>query len=182
MLTITNRGDSMTVFTVFMGVNELTEAIIGAAINVHKTLGPGLLESTYERCLGYELTKIGLKVRHQEPIAIQYEEMRIECGFKSDLLVDDRVFVECKAKDKIHPVDRAQTLTHLRLLKLQVGLLINFNVVKLVTGVHRIVNNFRPDDPNPAWHPGGPQLGPLHEPASGLACLPGNAPEVLRVS
>ena len=126
-----------------MTLNELTSAIIGAAIKVHRALGPGLLESAYRICLKYELEKLGLFVEMEKPIPVIYEEVKLECGFRADLLVDKAVVVECKAKEKIHPVDKAQVLSHLQLLNLQVGLLINFHELLLKDGILRIVNNFR---------------------------------------
>jgi len=125
-----------------VGSNQLTEAIIGAAIEVHKRLGPGLLESAYRRCLAYELKKRGFAVIEEKPIAIFYDEVQLECGFRADLLVNERVVVELKAKTAIHTVDRAQTLSHLRLMNLRIGLLINFHEERLVDGVHRIVNGY----------------------------------------
>ena len=124
-------------------LNALTEAIIGAAIEVHQRLGPGLLESAYRKCLAYELRKRGFEVVEEQPIPVVYDEVHLECGFRADLLVNGSVVVELKAKSTIHPVDKAQTLSHLRLMNLQVGLLINFHEVKLVDGLHRIVNNFK---------------------------------------
>lgn len=126
-----------------MPINELTSAIIGAAIKVHRTLGPGLLESAYRVCLAYELTKFGLRVEQEKPIPVIYEDVKLECGFRADLLVEGMVIVECKAKEKLHPVDKAQVLSHLRLLKLQVGLLINFHELVLKDGIQRIVNNYQ---------------------------------------
>lgn len=123
--------------------NKLTEAIIGAAIEVHRRLGPGLLESAYRRCLAHELVKRGFEVVEEKPIPVIYDGVHLECGFRADVLVNGCVVVELKAKSAIHPVDKAQTLSHLRLMKLQVGLLINFHEVRLVDGLHRIVNNFR---------------------------------------
>ncbi len=123
-------------------LNALTEAIIGAAIEVHQRLGPGLLETAYRKCLAYELRKRGFEVVEEQPIPVVYDEVHLECGFRTDLLVNESVVVELKAKSAIHPVDKAQTLSHLRLMNLQVGLLINFHEVKLVDGLHRIVNNF----------------------------------------
>ena len=117
-----------------MEINDLTSAIIAAAIEVHKRLGPGLLESAYRVCLAYELRKRGLTVI--------YDDVKLDCGFKADLIVADKVVVELKAKSTIHPVDKAQTLSHLRLLKLRIGLLINFHEERLVDGVHRIVNGY----------------------------------------
>ena len=118
-------------------------AIIGAAIEVHQRLGPGLLETAYRKCLAYELRKRGLEVVEEQPIPVVYDEVHLECGFRADLLVNGSVVVELKAKSAIHPVDKAQTLSHLRLMNLRVGLLINFHEVKLVDGLHRIVNNFK---------------------------------------
>lgn len=126
-----------------MTINELTSAIIGAAIKVHRTLGPGLLESAYKACLTYEPRKLGLQVEPEKPIPVIYEEVKLECGFRADLLVQGLVVVECKAKEKLHPVDKTQTLSHLRLLGLQVGLLINFHEAVLKNGIQRIVNNYR---------------------------------------
>lgn len=125
-----------------MTTNELTEAIIGAAIEVHKRLGPGLLESAYRTCLAYELRKRGFEVQEEKPVPVIYDDIKLECGFRADLLVGGQIVVELKAKSDIHPVDKAQTLSHLRLLGLRFGLLINFHEVKLVNGVHRIVNGY----------------------------------------
>ena len=124
-------------------LNKLTESIIGAAIEVHQRLGPGLLETAYRKCLAYELRKRGCEVVEEQPIPVVYHDVHLECGFRADLLVNGSVVVELKAKSAIHPVDKAQTLSHLRLMNLQVGLLINFHEVKLVDGLHRIVNNFK---------------------------------------
>lgn len=125
-----------------MNTNDLTSAIIGAAIEVHKRLGPGLLESAYRVCLAYELRKRGFEVIEEQPIPVVYDEVKLECGFRADLIVNGQVVVELKAKSAIHPVDKAQTLSHLRLMGLRFGLLINFHEVKLVDGVHRIVNGY----------------------------------------
>jgi GxxExxY protein len=122
--------------------NQLTQAIIGVAIQVHKRLGPGLLESAYRACLAYELRKRGFNVIEEKPVPIFYDEVQLECGFRADLLVNNLVVVELKAKTTVHPVDKVQTLSHLRLLNLRVGLLINFHEEKLVDGVHRIINGF----------------------------------------
>ena len=126
-----------------MSINDLTATIIGAAIKVHRALGPGLLESAYRICLAYELEKLGLKVEQEKPVPLIYEGVRLECGFRADLLVEGLVVVECKAREKLHPVDKAQVASHLRLLGLQVGLLINFHELVLKDGLHRIVNNYR---------------------------------------
>jgi GxxExxY protein len=126
-----------------MILNELTETIIGAAIKVHKALGPGLLESAYRACLAYELRKIGLQVEIEKPIPLIYEEVKLDCGFRADIIVENVIVVECKAKEKLHPVEKAQVLSHLRLLNMQIGLLINFHEMLLKNGIQRIVNNYQ---------------------------------------
>jgi GxxExxY protein len=110
---------------------------------VHQRLGPGLLETAYRKCLAYELRKRGFEAMEEQPVPVVYDEVHLECGFRADLLVNRIVVVEVKAKAAIHPVDKAQTLSHLRLMNLQIGLLINFHEVKLVDGLHRIANNFK---------------------------------------
>jgi len=126
-----------------MKLNELTYAIIGAAMKVHRALGPGLLESAYEACLAYELQKLGFRVERQKPIPVVYEDVKLDCGFRADLLVEGQVVVELKAKEALHPIDGTQVLSHLRLLSLQVGLLINFHVCDLKDGIKRIVNSYQ---------------------------------------
>jgi len=125
-----------------MEINDLTRAIIGAAIEVQRRLGPGLLESAYRVCLASELRKRGFEVVEEKPVPVIYDEVKLECGFRADLLVNGLVVVELKAKSAVHPVDKAQTLSHLRLLNLRFGLLINFHEERLVDGVHRIVNGY----------------------------------------
>ncbi len=127
-----------------MSINETTGAIIGSAIEVHRRLGPGLLESAYRVCLAYELGKRRFTVEQEKPVPVVYDDVNMECGFRADLLVDGWVVVELKAKTAIHPVDQAQTLSHLRLMGLRVGLLINFHEAKLVDGVYRIMNGYKP--------------------------------------
>ncbi len=122
--------------------NQLTQAIIGAAIEVHKRLGPGLLESVYRVCLTYELRKGGFNVVVEKPVPVFYDDVQLECGFRADLLVNKQVVVELKAKTAVHPVDKAQVLSHLRLLNLRVGLLINFHEERLIDGIHRIIHGF----------------------------------------
>lgn len=126
-----------------MKLNDLTSEIIGSAIKVHRVLGPGLLESAYCVCLAHELRQLGRYVEVEKPIPVVYEGVKLKCGFRADLLVERSVIVECKAKDKLHPVDQAQLTSHLRLLDLRVGLLINFHQVVLKDGINRIVNNYR---------------------------------------
>ena len=124
-----------------MDVNRVRREIIGAAIAVHRELGPGLLESAYEACLAYELAQRGLKVEQQKPLPVVYREVHLECGYRLDLVVEDIVIVELKSVEKLAAVHRAQVLSYLRLANRQVGLLINFNEKVLMTGVHRLVNN-----------------------------------------
>ena len=122
---------------------DITSPVIGAAIKVHRTLGPGLLESAYEACLAHELEKLGFLVQRQKAVPLIYENVKLECGFRADLVVDGKVVVEIKCKEALHPVDHAQLLSHLRLLNIQIGLLINFHVVQLKDGIKRMVNNYR---------------------------------------
>jgi GxxExxY protein len=129
---------------------DITPAIIGAAIQVHRQLGPGLLESAYEACLAHEIEKLGFRVERQKPVPRVYETVKLDCGFRADLVVDGKVVVELKCKEGLHPVDEAQLLSHLRLLNLPIGLLINFHVVLLKDGIKRMVNNYRePPKENP---------------------------------
>jgi GxxExxY protein len=123
--------------------SKVTEQIIGAAIKIHRKLGPGLLESAYEACLACEIQKIGLRVERQKAVPLIYETVKLECGFRADLVVEGRVAVELKCKESLHPVDEAQLLSHLRLLNLPIGLLINFHVVLLRDGIKRMVNNYQ---------------------------------------
>jgi len=121
-------------------LNNITEQIIGAAIAVHRELGPGLLESTYEACLAYELAERGLGVERQKAIPVHYRRVELDCGYRIDLLVDNSVIVELKAVERLEPIHEVQLLSYLKLSGLQVGLLINFNVVKLTRGIRRLVN------------------------------------------
>jgi GxxExxY protein len=110
---------------------------------VHRTLGPGLLESVYRRCLAYERRKRDCKGDYEKPVALDYDDLHDSCAFRADLLVNGRVVVELKAKTTFHAIDKAQTLSHLRLMNLNVGLLLNFHEAKLVDGLQRIVNNYQ---------------------------------------
>jgi GxxExxY protein len=123
--------------------HDLTREIIGAAIKVHRELGPGLLESAYEACLVYELQTLGMKVERQKPVPLIYENVEFDCGFRADLVVESKVVVETKCKEALHPVDTAQLLSHIRLMNIPVGLLINFHVVVLRSGIRRLVNDYR---------------------------------------
>jgi GxxExxY protein len=119
---------------------KLTEIIIGAALDVHRALGPGLLESAYEACLAHELEQRGLRVEEQKALPLRYQDIRLDCGYRVDLLVDERVIVEIKVLEATKPVHKAQLLSYLRLSGGKVGLLINFNVEVLTQGVSRVVN------------------------------------------
>ena len=123
-------------------LNRISEAIIGSAIAVHRELGPGLLESAYESCLEYELISRGLRVERQVALPVMYREVRVECGFRIDLRVNEKVIVELKSIDRFEKIHEAQVHTYLRLTGLHLGLLINFNVLKLVDGVKRIVHGY----------------------------------------
>ena len=120
-------------------LNRISEGIIGAAIEVHRSLGPGLLESAYEACLAYELTERGWAVEAQHALPLVYKGLRLETGYRLDLLVANQVIVEIKAIDRLMPIHQAQMITYLRLSGLRVGLLMNFNDVTLTAGLRRIV-------------------------------------------
>jgi GxxExxY protein len=123
-------------------LNFISGEIVDAAICVHKALGPGLLESAYAACLAHELRSRSLDVRLQVPVAIQYKGIRIRIGYRIDMLVENAVVVELKVVKGLHPIHEAQLLSYLKLSDRRVGLLINFNVLRLSNGIKRIVNNF----------------------------------------
>lgn len=120
-------------------LNRLTQKIIGAAIEVHRHLGPGLLESTYEACLVYELVKLGLKVERQKVLPVVYKDVQLDHGYRIDLLVEDTVVVELKVVEEINSVHEAQVLSYLKLSGCPAGLLLNFNVKLLKDGIRRFV-------------------------------------------
>jgi GxxExxY protein len=122
-----------------MDVNRITEVIIGSAIEVHKALGPGLLESAYEPCLAYEIGSAGLGVERQVPLPVYYRGVQLDCSYRMDLVVEGLVVVEVKAVSAIDPVHVAQGLTYLKLSKLPICLIINFNVKVLVSGLRRLI-------------------------------------------
>lgn len=122
-------------------INNISGQIVDAAMQVHTRLGPGLLESVYERILAYELEKRGLKVARQVPIPFQYDDLRFDEGFRADLIVDDAVLVELKSVETLAPVHGKQVLTYLKLTNLGLGLLINFGAPLLKDGIKRIANN-----------------------------------------
>ena len=120
-----------------MELNEITQKIIGCAIQVHKSLGPGLLESAYEECLSYELIKNGLSIKRQQATPVVYKEIKLECGYRIDILVENLVVVELKVVDEFNPVHTAQILTYMKFSNKSLGLLINFNVTVLKDGIRR---------------------------------------------
>jgi len=125
-----------------MTENEIATAIVNAAFKIHKTLGPGLFESVYEAALEFELRKRGLRVTQQVGLPVQYEEVKLELGFRIDLIVDEKVIVEIKSVEVLAPVHKKQLLTYLRLTNLRLGLLINFNVELIRDGIQRVINGF----------------------------------------
>ena len=123
-------------------LDQITRRIIGAAIEVHKVVGPGLLESAYENCLAFELRERGMKVVTEVPLPVLYKNVRLDCGYRLDLLVEDEVIVEVKAVETLSAIHDAQLLSYLRLAHKQVGLLINFHSRMLKDGLKRVVNDF----------------------------------------
>jgi len=124
-----------------MTENQLSNIVIGCAIKVHSALGPGLLESAYQECLFYELRRAGLGVEKQKPLPLVYESVKLECGYRVDLLVEGKLIIEIKSVEALTDVHFAQVLTYLKLSDCKLALLINFNVVQLKQGIKRVVNN-----------------------------------------
>ena len=120
-----------------METDELTHSVIGCAIEVHKNLGPGLLESTYEFCLIYELNKLGLTAKSQVDLPIYYKDTYINAGYRLDVLLPDKLIIELKAVEKLLPIHSAQLITYMKLANVSAGLLINFNTIKLIDGIKR---------------------------------------------
>ncbi len=120
-----------------MEINQITEKIIGCAINVHRALGPGLLESAYEECLAFELENAGLKIERQKPVPVVYKDIKLDCGYRIDILVENEVIIELKTVEAIIPVHEAQILTYMKFANKQIGLLLNFNVTLLKNGIKR---------------------------------------------
>ena len=125
-----------------MSENDISKKIIGAAIEVHKSLGPGLLESAYETCLAYELEQEGLHVQQQLPLPVVYKDVKLNAGYRIDILVENKVIIEIKSVDNLADIHTAQLLTYLKLKDLRLGLLVNFNVVLLKNGLKRILNGY----------------------------------------
>ena len=124
-----------------MHENDIGNLLLDAAFEVHKTLGPGLLESSYEHCLAFELVQRGLNVKVQWPLPLVYKNVKLDCGYRLDLLVEDKVVVEVKAIEALNDLHMAQMLTYLKLTGCRLGYLLNFNVVLFKTGIRRVVNN-----------------------------------------
>jgi|ERR1019366_1113969 GxxExxY protein len=128
-------------------LDQISRRIIGAAIEVHRHLGPGLLESAYQSCLVFELKQLGLRLEEQKALPVVYKKVKLDCGYRLDLLVKDEIIVEIKAIEKLLPIHEAQLLSYLRLARKRVGLLMNFHVPVLKDGLKRIVNEF----PDAEW-------------------------------
>jgi GxxExxY protein len=124
-----------------MTENELSKIVFDAALKVHRSLGPGLLESAYEECLYYELSKAGIYVEKQKPLPLIYEEVKLEIGYRVDLILENKLIIEIKAVEALNDVHLAQILTYLKLSDCKLGLLINFNVSLIKNGIKRVVNN-----------------------------------------
>jgi GxxExxY protein len=122
-----------------MEFEPFSREIIGCAIEVHKILGPGLLESAYEECLMYELLKMGMDVERQKPVPVIYKEIKLECGYRLDLIVENIIVIELKSVEALAPVHEAQILTYMKFSKIRTGLLINFNVTSIKNGIKRYV-------------------------------------------
>jgi GxxExxY protein len=123
-------------------LDQISRRIIGAAIEVHRPLGPGLLESAYETCLAYELKQLGFRIEQQKPLPVVYKDVKLDCGYRLDIVVEDAIILEVKAIEQLAPIHDAQLLSYLRISGLKVGLLINFHVRVLKNGLKRIVNEF----------------------------------------
>jgi GxxExxY protein len=124
-----------------MSENDISKIAIGCAIRVHKVLGPGLLESAYAECLLYELVKEGLYVEKQKPLPLIYEQVKMECGYRADIMIENKVVIEVKSVEALNEIHDAQLLTYLKLSNCKLGLLINFNVMKVTDGIKRMVRN-----------------------------------------
>jgi GxxExxY protein len=122
-------------------LNNLTERIIGCSIEVHKAIGPGLLESAYEECLCFELGHTGLTFRRQVPLPVRYKSVNLDCGYSLDLIVENEIIIELKAVERIMPIHEAQLLSYLKMLNKRIGLILNFHTSIMKHGIKRIVNN-----------------------------------------
>jgi GxxExxY protein len=132
-----NRRDAET-----QSFREITERVIGACIEIHRQLGPGLLESAYEECLCYELALLEIHFERQKPLPVKYKSVNLDCGYRLDLVIENRIVIELKAVENLLPIHEAQILTYLKLFGLTLGLLVNFNVPVLKNGIKRVANHF----------------------------------------
>ena len=123
-----------------MTENEISTLLIEEALHIHRSIGPGMLESAYVHCLNYRLIKRGLNVRTQVPVPLIFEEVKLECGYRADLVIENKVVIEVKCVEAIAPIHQAQTLTYLRFLNLKLGIILNFNTVLIKDGIKRVVN------------------------------------------
>ena len=126
-----------------MDINKLSSDIIGAAIAVHKALGPGLLESVYEECLGHEFGIRGLTYERQKPLPVRYKGKKLDCGYRLDMVVENSIILELKSCEKVEPIHKAQVLTYLKLSDLRLGLILNFNTTLMRDGIVRVVNELK---------------------------------------
>ena len=126
-----------------MTENEISKIVFDCALKVHKSLGPGLLESAYEECLFYELKKCNLIVQKQKPLPLIYENVKLEIGYRLDIIIENKVILEIKSVDSLNDIHVAQILTYLKLSDCKLGMLINFNVVLIKDGIRRVVNNLQ---------------------------------------
>jgi GxxExxY protein len=124
-----------------MTENEISKIVFDAALKVHKALGPGLLENAYEECLYYELKKTGIQVEKQKPLPLIYEEVKLDIGYRLDIVIENKVILELKAVESINDLHLAQILTYLKLTGYKLGMLINFNVILIKSGIQRVANN-----------------------------------------
>jgi GxxExxY protein len=130
-------------FNLDMEIEQIGRVTINSAIKVHKTLGPGLLESVYQKCLAYELEKDGLEVQCEVPLPVQYEDIKIDAGFRADMIIENSVIIENKTVDQIAPIHEAQLLTYLKITGMSLGFLLNWKVTLMKDGIKRMVNNLK---------------------------------------
>ena len=124
-----------------MSENELSKIVFDCALKVHQALGPGLLESAYEECLFYELKKRNLSVQKQKPLPLIYEDVKLEIGYRIDIIIEDKLILEIKSVEALNDIHFAQLLTYLKLTECKLGMLINFNVILIKNGIRRVANN-----------------------------------------
>ena len=125
-----------------MQLEQIAKQIVHCAIKVHKSLGPGLLESVYQKCLAYELERAGLVVQCEVPVPVQYGDVKIDAGFRADMIVEDSIIVENKTVEQIAPIHEAQLLTYLKLTNFDIGFILNWNVILMKNGIRRMVHNY----------------------------------------